>query len=130
MATIFCLKETLSPFIMRFMTITSYMIFSMLAASMASRPPEFVISPKELQNDIQRRIKDETQYIESFVLFDEVERHAAPLTDQLQRKLTVGTRMILIQQTATCRLLHPEGAIRLWKSWHDSRLSTNSAVTS
>jgi len=35
-----------------------------------------VIPPKELQNDIQRRIKDETSYIESFVLFEEVERQA------------------------------------------------------
>jgi len=35
-----------------------------------------VTPPKELQNDIQRRIKDETAYIESFVLFEEVERQA------------------------------------------------------
>ena len=35
-----------------------------------------LMPPKELQNDIQRRIKDETSYIESFVLFDEIERHA------------------------------------------------------
>ena len=60
MGTIFCHKAPLSPLIMRFMMITSYMIFSMLAASMASDPPNFVISPQELQNDIQRRIKDET----------------------------------------------------------------------
>jgi hypothetical protein len=37
---------------------------------------DLIISPQELQNDIQRRIKDETAYIESFVLFDEIERHA------------------------------------------------------
>ena len=37
---------------------------------------DLIISPQELQNDIQRRIKDETSYIESFVLFDEIERHA------------------------------------------------------
>jgi hypothetical protein len=51
---------------------------------------EFVISPKELQNDIQRRIKDETQYIESFVLFDEIENQATTMTEQL-RENQVGT---------------------------------------
>jgi len=56
----------------------------------AKDPPEFVISPQELQNNTQRRIKDETQYLESFVLFEEIENQATTMTEQL-RENQVGT---------------------------------------
>jgi hypothetical protein len=66
-------------------------------------PPEFVTSPKELQNDIQRRIKDETSYIESFVLFEEVEHQAQQMTQEL-RENQVGTENT---STTTCTETSP-----------------------
>jgi hypothetical protein len=65
--------------------------------------PEFVVSPKELQNDIQRRIKDETSYIESFVLFEEVEHQAQQMTQEL-RENQVGTEKT---STTTCTETSP-----------------------
>jgi len=77
---------------------------------------DFVISPQELQNDTQRRIKDETQYLESFVLFEEVENQATTMTEQLRENQIVAT---WYDPGNPNPVLFTESQYLSWKSWYD-----------
>ena len=79
---------------------------------------DFVISPQELQNNTQRRIKDETQYLESFVLFEEVENQATTMTEQL-RENQVGTEATWYDPGNPNPVLFTESQYLSWKSWYD-----------
>jgi len=85
---------------------------------------DFVISPQELQNNTQRRIKDETQYLESFVLFEEVENQATTMTEQL-RENQVGTEVYGLDSSGQNPIVFTESEYLMWKSWYDAALTFN-----
>jgi len=85
---------------------------------------DFVISPQELQNNTQRRIKDETQYLESFVLFEEVENQATTMTEQL-RENQVGTEATWYDPANPNPVAFTKDEYLMWKSWYDAALTFN-----